>query len=153
MSQLKDVLRYDPESGRWTRLTGCRKGQIAAEFSFDKNGYRIIYFAGKSYRAARLAYFYVTGVWPVEVDHIDLDKSNDKWSNLREATSSQNKFNRRVQENNKRRLKGVGWHVRNGKWRARLRQKDILLSDCPAAAHFAYIVAANKAFGEFARAS
>ena len=41
-----------------------------------------------------IAWFYMTGVWPKnEIDHKDLDKSNNKWSNLREATHQQNMTN------------------------------------------------------------
>jgi len=37
----------------------------------------------------------MTGKLPdEEMDHKDRDPSNDKWDNLREATSSQNKYNR-----------------------------------------------------------
>lgn len=50
---------------------------------------------GRLYYSARLAVFYVTGEWPKdEVDHIDRDPSNDRWVNIREATSSQNKYNK-----------------------------------------------------------
>jgi hypothetical protein len=37
----------------------------------------------------------MTGKWPdAEIDHVDRDPSNDAWANLREATSSENKWNR-----------------------------------------------------------
>lgn len=46
------------------------------------------------YYTGRLAFLWMKGYWPEEVDHADRDPSNDKWSNLREANSSLNKFNR-----------------------------------------------------------
>lgn len=51
----------------------------------------------------------MTGKWPKEeIDHKDRDPSNDRWCNLREATSSQNKYNRGDDDN----LRGV---YRSGK--------------------------------------
>jgi hypothetical protein len=43
--------------------------------------------------AHRLAWFYVTGEWPVEIDHRDRQRGNNVFSNLRSATSSLNKAN------------------------------------------------------------
>jgi HNH endonuclease len=50
----------------------------------------------------------MTGSFPTaEVDHRDLDKANDAWGNLREATSSQQKCNVAVRVDNALAMKGV----------------------------------------------
>lgn len=37
----------------------------------------------------------MTGAWPAnQIDHINLDKRDNRWANLREATGSQNAMNR-----------------------------------------------------------
>lgn len=98
--------RYRPD------LVGKRLGYVR------KDGRRIIKLDGVNYRASRLAWFYVTGEWPkFEVDHKNNNNSDDRFSNLREATSAQNKHNTRGWRNRKNRFKGVqfrdgGWHVR-----------------------------------------
>lgn len=98
IDQLKHKLHYDPESGIWTWLNPPNhnsrlKGQHAGNRRYD--GYLIIRIKGRNYYSGRLAWFYMTGEWPKdEIDHVDRDPSNDCWANLREATSSQNKFNR-----------------------------------------------------------
>lgn len=49
---------------------------------------------GKRYLAHRLAWFYVTGYWPELIDHVDGNRSNNAWSNLREANKLINQQNR-----------------------------------------------------------
>ena len=98
LEKLRSILSYDPETGVWTwldppnhntRLKGKQAGHSRAD------GYRQIRIDMKLYHAGRLAWFYMTSEWPIEeIDHIDRDPSNNKWTNLREATSSQNKYNR-----------------------------------------------------------
>lgn len=96
-AELKHLLHYDPETGLWTWLNplaryisvGARAG------SNDGKGYIRIQVRGSSYRSGRLAWFYMTGEWPEDqIDHINRDTSDDRWVNLREATQSQNNFNR-----------------------------------------------------------
>lgn len=85
-----------------------------------RNGkhYRAVTIDGVSYYVHRLAHFLVTGVWPVRVDHRDLDRSNNCWSNLRPATDQENKRNVAQYKNNKSGFKWVTWHVATGLWRA-----------------------------------
>lgn len=95
--RLRTILEYNPDTGDWiwldppnhnTRL----KGQTAGNLRSD--GYRAIRIDGALYYSSRLACLYMTGEWPIEeMDHKDRDPSNDRWSNLREASSSLNKRN------------------------------------------------------------
>jgi hypothetical protein len=72
---------------------------------------------------------------------------------LRTATPSQNSANRRRPQNNRSGFKGV--FAYRGKWRATISKngKSVLLGTYPTpqAAHAAYVAAARKLFGEFAR--
>jgi hypothetical protein len=56
----------------------------------------------------------------VEIDHKDGDRLNNQKSNLRFATSSQNKVNRGARKDNRSGFKGVAWHKQNKNWTARL---------------------------------
>jgi hypothetical protein len=109
--------------------------------------------------AHRLAWVYVHGSIPdgMEIDHKDCDPTNNRLDNLRLATSSQQKQNKRVQSNNRAGLKGAYYHAcRTGKkWRSQIKvgQRLIFLGYFHTAeeAHEAYAAAAAEHFGEFAR--
>lgn len=90
----------------------------------------------------------------IEVDHIDGNRLNNQKSNLRFATSSQNKMNRGARNDNKSGFKGVSWHKQRQKWTARIMAGNRylylgLFSEIKDAA-IAYNVAAKKYHKDFA---
>jgi hypothetical protein len=120
------------------------------------HGYVHIKIDGHAYKAHRLAWFYMTGVWPAEdVEHKDRNKSNNRWKNLRLSDDSKNQANTSRRSDNTSGFKSVHFRKDSGKYRARLqvRGKRLALGcfDTAEAAHAAYIVAAKQHFGEFAR--
>ena len=117
--RLRELLHYDPDTGVWTwldpRANGVRIGDAAG---WVENGRRRIHINSRNYLSAPLAWLYMTGGWPkLEIDHRDLDKLNDRWSNLREATHAQNIHNRRADKDSLTGVKGVSIH-RNRRGRA-----------------------------------
>lgn len=158
--RLREVLHYDPMTGDFTRLVGTARrvnvGDIAG--STNGQGYREIMIDRRRYLSHRLAWLYMTGRWPIaQIDHIDIDRANNRWANLREASRSQNQGNTRVPSTNTSGFKGVSLDKESRKWRAQIRaggKKRWLGSfNTPDAAHAAYCAAAEKNFGEFARAA
>jgi hypothetical protein len=161
-SLLRECLDYDPETGifRWkkpARTGRNRVGQIAGTV---RNGYRFIGVPGYGQLGAhRLAWIYVHGptIGGAEIDHRDTDPSNNAIDNLRLATSSEQKQNKKVQSNNRSGLKGAFYHAAHKvkKWRTQIKvgEKVIFLGYFETAeeAHEAYAEAAIKHFGEFAR--
>jgi hypothetical protein len=122
------------------------------------SGYRYVCVAGKLYLAHRVCWYLKTGKWPDhDIDHKDQDKANNRWKNLRRATDSQNQANRKTPKNNTSGYKGVSWHTHYGKYVASIevRGKAIWLGshDSKELAAAAYLVAAKKYFGKFARAA
>lgn len=100
----------------------------------------------------RYLHAFLTG-WPL-VDHIDGDPRNNRRSNLRPATPSQNAANARRRSTNRSGFKGVSWDKGVGKWFAKVtvNRKQIYLGiyhDVEDAAR-AYDDAARYHFGEFA---
>lgn len=154
---LKELLTYNPETGifiwRVDRVR-VRKGEVAGKLT--PWGYVEIGISGQRYQAHRLAFLYMTGAMPKDyVDHINLIRSDNKWSNLRNATNSQNQMNTSKRANNTSGFKGVSWHKPDGRWRVDIRiegrKKFLGYFDSPADGYAAYCAAAIRNHGEYAR--
>ena len=106
-------LSYDPHTGIFTnRRTGKRAGTVNGE------GYRIIQIKGTNYREHRLAFLFMLGKFPgrsAHIDHINKDRADNRWSNLRDTTPRQNQANKC----NSSKYVGVTW-TEQGTWLARL---------------------------------
>lgn len=150
---VRSVMSYDPETGVFTRVERTsnfiRAGEAAG--GPHNQGYVRISVGGNRYLAHRLAWLYMTGEWPKEeIDHINGDRSDNRWANLRRANSMQNNRNRHDYHSRK----GTCFHKPNGKWNARLKVKGKYRSlgyfkTCEEA-HEAYVRAARAVYGEFA---
>jgi hypothetical protein len=93
---LTSVLHYTPETGEFLWNLPRPKIRVGQRAGYKKKntGYIYIEIDGKSYSAHRLAWFYVTGTFPKkQIDHINRNRSDNRYENLREATNSQNKAN------------------------------------------------------------
>lgn len=118
--ELKQYVTYDPETGLF-RSTGSKysnkkEGEIVGSLHKTK-GYIYLTLKGKTYRAQRVAFLYMTGAWPsYQVDHINQNKADNRWSNLREATPMQNCHNRPLYKTNSSGQTGVVRHTQTGKW-------------------------------------
>lgn len=125
---LRDILCYDPQTGvfKW-KVGTCRIkiGDIAG--SVDKStGYMKIGMTINNrflkFYVHRLAWLYVYSVWPKDqIDHIDRDKTNNRISNLREATRAENTINQRKRPNCSSRYIGVSWYNSSNRWVAEIK--------------------------------
>jgi hypothetical protein len=127
-ARLKELVHYDPETGVFTNLVSrgrAWRGKVVG--TKTPKGHLGCEIDGKSYHMNRLAWLYMTGEWPphpYQVDHIDLNKANDAWINLRLATNKQNQENRGPTKT----VSGVAGVTRRGKkWLARIRHNDNLI--------------------------
>ena len=97
--------------------------------------------------SVRMHRFIVNAPVGMYVDHIDGNGLNNRRSNLRIVTNSENMQNRGKQKNNKSGYKGVSLH-RGGKWTARIKIKDryvhLGLFETKIEAHNAYQDAGKK---------
>lgn len=97
-AQLKALLRYDPKTAEWIWLVDCGRNKTLGKRAGFKNsnGYWVIRVNGTDYLASRLAFLYMTGAWPKNlIDHINRQRDDDRWINLREADYTQNRSNRK----------------------------------------------------------
>lgn len=104
--------------------------------------------------AHRVIWKMMTGEDPTfEVDHRDRDRSNNRWNNLRAATSSQNKANGKTRKESQTGIKGVRLIRKSGRYQAHIRVggklKHLGCYDTAEEAHQAYCEAAKKRSGEF----
>lgn len=87
-TRLRQVLHYDPQTGVFTWVKGRNKGQ-AAGAAHDQRGARKVWIDGKRYYLHVLAWFWMTGFFsPTVIGHIDGDRGNNRWSNLRRGSRS-----------------------------------------------------------------
>lgn len=157
LERLKELLSYDPDTGIWTwrvARSNCHPGDVVA--SKTTAGYIQVMIDRKNYTGHRLAWFYMTGEWPIrKIDHKDCDRSNNRWENLRLADDTENRRNVKRSRNNTTGFKGVS-RIRS-KFKAVIwkNYKPIHLGHFSTAeeAHQAYAKAAAELFGEFARAA
>jgi hypothetical protein len=127
--RLKELFKYDPETGLFTRLVSTNNrvkiGDVAGNARAD--GYIKIRVDFDMHYAHRLAWLYMTGCWPtMKIDHINGNKSDNRWLNLRDVSATVNAQNS---------LQGGGSTGETGvtiirnKWHAKIRSngKDISL--------------------------
>lgn len=123
LAKLKSVLRYEPETGKFTWLVSG-KGRNGTVGTVTNHGYLSITIEGKRYLGHRLAFLYMTGSWPLEeTDHIDRNKLNNAWANLRDISHSQNIINTKQRNDNTSGQTGVCWNAQKMKWKVQISVK------------------------------
>ena len=151
-SKLKELVDY--VDGMLVAKTNskCRKVGDTLSSLTDK-GYLRSSVGGKSYRIHRLVFLYHHGYMPIQVDHIDGNRMNNKIENLRAATSSQNNQNRKAISSSG--IKGVVWHKQSNKWVASIcvNRKSVHLGSFLSIEEAALVAnkARQSAHGEFYR--
>jgi hypothetical protein len=157
VEQVRSCLNYDPLTGIFTwRITQGNRiaGAIAGTPSHER---RTIQIFGCRQPAAVVAWLHFYGKWPErEVDHKNLNAMDDRISNLREATISQNGMNKGIRKDSSTGFKGVSVDSRSGKYVARISDRNgtrklLGYFPEPEQASAAYKIAARTIYGEFAR--
>lgn len=114
--EILKLYSYNESTGILKRVDKSVSGQY-----ISKNGYIRVRYKRKSCGAHRVIWFYKTGTWPdCDVDHIDHDRQNNKWENLRLVSRADNMRNATQSKANRSGFTGVGWCKQQGQWRAQI---------------------------------
>lgn len=128
-STLKRYFIYSPISGEFRWIV--RRDRWGNEHPCDKlvdgrnnRGYRWVRFFGETHLVHRLIVLYMTGSHPVgEIDHIDGDRLNNTWSNLRDVDAFENSRNQGNRVDNTTGFRGVTYRSTGRglkRWKARI---------------------------------
>ena len=150
--RLKEVLDYNPETGAivWIKRPAYNV-EVGVPITCKRQGYIRFSFQGRQLVAHRLAWLFITGEDPgdLDIDHIDGDRANNAASNLRLATRSQNCLNRPG-------AKGFHQRKRDGRFEAYVylqgKRVHLGLFDTAEEAREAYLAAKSITHGSFAPA-
>ena len=112
----------------WSRHVNNDVGRVAGCPNSD--GYIKVHMDGTYYSAHRIAWLIMTGDWPEypawEIDHVNGDRGDNRWSNLRKVSKSENQRNGGKRANNTSGVHGVSWKPKynktegDGRWVARI---------------------------------
>ncbi len=159
---IRERLRYEPNTGELIWISRPKNspqlvGQVAGTTQHANRGYRSLSIKRKRLYAHQVAYLLYYGYWALaNLDHKNGDTADNRIDNLRPATIKQNAANSKKGKRG-RYLKGVIYESRAGKFIARIRVDGANMHLGTYAteeeAHAAYVNAAKRYFGEFARAA
>lgn len=159
---LRALFDYDADTGvltwravKFSRIpSGTEAGCIDRE---GVKGYRKVRINYVRYYVHRVIWCWMYGEIPsgTEIDHLNGVKSDNRLSNLRAATSEQNKWNRAATRTSKTGLKGATLHKPTGLYASTIKKNGkrhhLGYFKTAEEAHEAYQKAAAELHGEFAK--
>ena len=91
-----ELFEYNEHTGQLTwRVARSHRVKVGGIAGTTHPSGRLSVRIGKNYYVHRIAWLIMTGKWPEnQIDHIDRDPSNNKWSNLRDVTQTENQCNK-----------------------------------------------------------
>jgi HNH endonuclease len=113
---VRELLDYNPDTGSltWRATKSGRRSALAGtlgEWGNHGNKRRTITIDYVIYKAHRVIWLWMTGEWPKQqVDHVNRDAADNRWSNLRDVSQTKNQQNRRMNRNNTSGARGVYWY-------------------------------------------
>lgn len=151
LEQVNRSVTYNPATGQFVRLVSRGKAKAGViSGCYRPDGYRYISVLGKRFLAHRLAFFVMTGRMPThDIDHINGDRSDNRWGNLRDVTVQMNRQNqRRPKSGSTSKLLGAFYDPRCGRWYSNIRvdgrRVPLGRFDTAEQAHAAYLSAKRR---------
>lgn len=159
IERLRELFFYPPPTGElyWLKTRNSRAQALDEAGFLDNTGYLRVRIDGKQYQIHRIIFAMRHNVevsTSIEIDHKDLNRTNNHIDNLRIATPSQNQRNRPIGIKNTSGYRGVSWHKGVKKWAAQInfdgKNNHLGYYATKEEAALAYNAAALKYHGEFA---
>ena len=116
-TDIGEYITYDPKTGILTRFKApSNRGpkNLGPITDKSKTGYIRLRFRMYRFNAHRVAWFLMTGAQPEVIDHIDGDRSNNIFSNLRSGSHRDNMRNHA--RHRAGRTPGISYHKQHKKW-------------------------------------
>lgn len=156
IEEARRLFSYDPETGKIHRRLAMSKYPAGSECGNHQDDYLYVAYKGRLMLGHRLAWALHYGEWPASpLDHINMDRMDNRIENLRLASVAENNRNRATDPRNSFGLKGVIFDKRARKYSAKITADKVTHSlgrfDSPDEAAHAYNCAAIRLHGEFAR--
>lgn len=135
--EVRRLVRYDGETGKlyWLPRSrqmfsgGSRDAELLAAlwngrwagkeaFTTRSHGYFTGHLLDKKLQAHRVAWAIAYGEWPNFIDHINRDRGDNRLSNLRAVTRTENQRNHPKRSDNSSGVSGVYWDANRKRWSA-----------------------------------
>lgn len=115
----RDEFTSDRVWNTWnSRYSGRQAGTV------NSKGYIKFKVKGKHYAAHRVAWYFYTGDWPDQIDHINGNKQDNRLTNIRNVSNIENQRNKSLGINNTSGYLGISAY--RNKWRAQIYVKGKL---------------------------
>lgn len=137
-ARVRELFKYDPATGDliWRERPQSHFASVPAFHSFkarfegrvaghiESQGYRIIVFDGRGWKAHKVTWLFIHGEWvkypDFEIDHVNGIRSDNRIQNLRKVTKSLNQRNASIRRDNVSGVSGVNWVASKRRWVARI---------------------------------
>lgn len=146
--ELKQMLRYVPETGLLFWTSEAHKSVRGKQAGTVNRGYIVVMYKAKFYKAHRIAWLLTYGKWPEDsIDHINGNKADNRLTNLRDVDDTrnqQNRYNARVDSQSGL----IGASPYRNRWKSQIRingtVKYLGVYNTPELAHAAYMQAKQQ---------
>jgi hypothetical protein len=124
IERIRECLSYDDVHGGlvWAKVktnrvkVGDRAGNLSC--GYEQIGFRKQGFHDRKVQVHHIVWFLHTGEWPTSpIDHKDMNRQNNRFDNLRLATTSQNGMNKPQQSNNQLGIKNICFDTQKQKYK------------------------------------
>ena len=115
-ARIRQIYVYDLEEGCLLH----KNTMLKAAQEHRNSGYKVVTFEWQQRLEHTMIILYMLGeeYLQYEIDHVDHDRSNNKWNNLRVVCRKLNSRNLSKNKTNSSGYTGVNWHTSKNKWRA-----------------------------------